>query len=68
MTNAQIEIVLKDIAVLVAKTAIVTADLEEKTIPNPDPFGTSDLSGKRETVQQLRQGAEKLCESLGIEQ
>jgi hypothetical protein len=68
MTNAEIEIVLKDMAALVAKTAETTANLEEKTIPQPDVFGNPDLSGKRETVRELRQDALKLRESLGISQ
>lgn len=68
MTNAELEIVLKDIAALVAKTAVATAGLVERTIPNDGVFGDRDSSGTKQTVKELRQDARKLRESLGIEQ
>jgi hypothetical protein len=68
MTNAEIEIVLKDIAALVAKTALVTADLAQKDIPNVGLFADHDYSDARQTVRELRQDAGKLRESLGLSQ
>jgi hypothetical protein len=66
MTNEEIETVLKNIAALVSKTAVSTADLVEKTIPNVGPFGDRDYSDTKQLVRELRLDAETLCESLGI--
>lgn len=66
MTNDEIEIVLKDVAALIARTAIATADLVEKGIPNVGPFGDRDYSDVKRLVQELRQDALKLRESLDM--
>ena len=65
MTNAEIETAVKELRMLAVKTAEAVAGLLERTIPQPDPFGSPDLSGTKQTVQELPQDAAKLREYLG---
>ena len=44
MTNEEIEIVLKELGTLTAKTADAVAGLVEKAIPNVGPFGDRGFS------------------------
>jgi hypothetical protein len=68
MTSAEIEILLRQIGIVVVKTGEIAAELESRTIPNPGMFGDPAPTERREALRVFRQEVAQLREALGIEQ